>query len=83
MLNLLGTKVTWTIIALLGITTASLFFWTMHLQSKNGAQKKEIRQLTEDLNLIKKEIEVKEASAKASEESLNKMVQEQGCPGKN
>ena len=78
MLNLLGGKVSLTIIGVLGAALVVLFFWTMHLQSKNGAQKKEIQQLTEDLNLIKKEVEVKEASAKASEESLNKLVQEQG-----
>ncbi|RPI72984.1 MAG: hypothetical protein EHM45_21420 [Desulfobacteraceae bacterium] len=79
MLNLLGGKVTFTVIAVLGAAAVGLFFYTMHLQNKNGAQKKEIQQLTEDLNLVKKEVEVKEASAKASEESLNKMVQEQGA----
>jgi chromosome segregation ATPase len=79
MFNLLGGKVTFTVIAILGAAAVGLFFWTMHLQSQNGAQKKEIQQLTEDLNQIKKEVEVKEASAKASEDSLNKMVQEQGA----
>ena len=79
MFNLLGGKVTFTVIAVLGAAAVGLFFYTMHLQNKNGAQKKEIQQLTEDLNLVKKEVEVKESSAKASEESLNKLVQEQGA----
>jgi chromosome segregation ATPase len=77
--NLLGGKVTFTVMAVLGAAAIGLFFWSMHLQSQNGAQKKEIQKLTEDLNLLQKEVEVKEASAKASEDSLNKMVQEQSA----